>query len=237
MDPVTSLKIIVFPSLEDKIFVSDKRGFYPASSSVFNKSTKGATLVDVQTRNDDQTELRKITDERKISKNKRQFSCPNIINFNTLRSYQEIRPVHKPKRIFNGFFPSRVRSTISGLPNAYKAEGQEITIEELVPNPNTPPCQDGAVLSRTATSRNSSLLSEPITFPNESEPRLSPRLSPRLNAKQDSRRVVYSLRNGSPSPWVDRYKLKQKSISVSSFMDLKNKTSTAEELPVRGFSR
>ena len=124
MDPVTSLKIIVFPSLEDKIFVSDKRGFCPASSSVFNKSTKEATLVDVQTRNDDRTELRKITDERKISKNKRQFSCPNIINFNTLKSYQEIRPVHKPKRIFNGFFPSRVRSTISGLPNAYKAEGQ-----------------------------------------------------------------------------------------------------------------
>ena len=106
---------------------------------------------------------------------------------------------------------------------------QELTLEELVPNPNTPPYHDGAVLSRTATSRNSSLRSEPITFPNDSEPR--------LKTKQDSRRVVYSLRNGSPSPWVDRYKLKQKSISALTYVELKNKTSPAEEPPVRGFSR
>ena len=106
---------------------------------------------------------------------------------------------------------------------------QELTLEELVPNPNTPPYHDGAVLSRNATSRNSSLRSEPITFPNESDSR--------LKTKQDSRRVVYSLRNGSPSPWVDRYKLKQKSISALTYVELKNKTSPAEEPPVRGFSR
>ena len=110
---------------------------------------------------------------------------------------------------------------------------QEVTLEELVPNPNCPPCQDGAVLSRNAASRNSSLRSEPITLPSESEPRLSPR----QKSKQDSRRVVYSLRNGSPSPWVDRYKLKQKSISASTFVEIKNKAGTTEEPPVRGFSR
>ncbi|KAJ7378295.1 hypothetical protein OS493_023542 [Desmophyllum pertusum] len=173
-----------------------------------------------------------LVDERRNSKNRRQFSCPKIIDFNALKSFQDIRPMHKPKRIFNGFFPSRVRSTTTGIPSAYK-EGQDNTLEELVPNPNSPPCQDGAVLSRTATSRNSSLRSEPITLPTESEPRLSPR----QNTKQDSRRVVYSLRNGSPSPWVDRYKLKQKSISASSFVDVKNKSGNVEEPPVRGFSR
>ncbi|XP_073247401.1 uncharacterized protein [Porites lutea] len=226
MDPVTSLKIIVFPSLEDKIFASDRKGFYPTSSSAFN--TKG-TLANRQIQNGDRIDLRKLAAERKISGNKRQFSCPSIIDFNTLKSYQEIRPMHKPKRIFNGFFPSRVRSTISvGLQGAYR-DGQELTLEELVPNPNTPPYHDGAVLSRNATSRNSSLRSEPITFPNESESR--------LKTKQDSRRVVYSLRNGSPSPWVDRYKLKQKSISALTYVELKNKTSPAEEPPVRGFSR
>ena len=123
MDPVTSLKIIVFPSLEEKIFVGDKRGFCPASTNVFGKSTQGSTLLDRQTRNGERTDSRKLAEERKNFKNKRQFSCPNIIDFNTLKSYQEIRPMHKPKRIFNGFFPSRVRSTNAGLPNGYK-EGQ-----------------------------------------------------------------------------------------------------------------
>lgn len=121
MDPVTSLKIIVFPSLEDKIFASDRKGFYPTSSSAFN--TKG-TLANRQIQNGDRIDLRKLAAERKNSGNKRQFSCPSIIDFNTLKSYQEIRPMHKPKRIFNGFFPSRVRSTISvGLQGAYR-DGQ-----------------------------------------------------------------------------------------------------------------
>lgn len=124
MDPVTSMKIIVFPSLEDKIFVGDKRGFCPASSSVFNKPTKSGVLLDGrQTKNGERTELRILADERKNCKNRRQFSCPKIIDFNTLKSFQEIQPMHKPRRIFNGFFPSRVRSTTTGLPSAYK-EGQ-----------------------------------------------------------------------------------------------------------------
>ena len=119
MDPVTSLKIIVFPSLEEKIFVGDKRGFFPASTNVFSKSTFGST----QTRNGERTDSKKLAGERKNLKNKRQFSCPSIVDFNTLKSYQEIRPMHKPKRIFNGFFPSRVRSINAGLPTGYK-EGQ-----------------------------------------------------------------------------------------------------------------
>lgn len=124
MDPVTSLKIIVFPSLEEKIFVRDKKGFCPASSNVFNKPTKSGTLLDDrQTRNGERAESRMLAEERKNSKNRRQFSCPKIIDFNTLKSFQEIRPVHKPRRIFNGFFPSRVRSTTTILGNAYK-EGQ-----------------------------------------------------------------------------------------------------------------
>ena len=126
MDPVTSLKIIVFPSLEDKIFVGDKKGFCPVSSlNVFNKPTKSGILLadDRQTRNGERPESRMRAEERKNSKNRRQFSCPKIIDFNTLKSFQEIRPMHKPRRIFNGFFPSRVRSTTTVLGNAYK-EGQ-----------------------------------------------------------------------------------------------------------------
>lgn len=124
MDPVTSLKIIVFPRLEDKIFVGDKKGFCPASSNVFNKPTKpGVLLDDRQTRNGERTESRILAEERNNPKNRRQFSCPKIIDFNTLKSFQEIRPMHKPRRIFNGFFPSRVRSTTTALGNAYK-EGQ-----------------------------------------------------------------------------------------------------------------
>ena len=124
MDPVTSLKIIVFPSLEDKIFVGDKRGFCPASSSAFNKPAKSGVLLDGrQIRNGERNESRRPADERKNHKNRRQFSCPKIIDFNTLKSFQEIQPMHKPRRIFNGFFPSRVRSTTTGLPSAYK-EGQ-----------------------------------------------------------------------------------------------------------------
>ena len=108
---------------------------------------------------------------------------------------------------------------------------QEVIFEELVPNPNAPPCQEGVVISRTTT--NCSFRSEPITIPNYSDPRLSPRL-PR---KQDTRRVVYSVRNGSLSPWVDRYKLKQKSISTSSNMEVKNKACATGKPSVRGFSR
>lgn len=121
MDPVTSLKIIVFPSLEEKIFASDRRGFYPASSSVFN--TKG-TLANRQIQSGDRIDLRKPEAERKNSGNRRQFSCPNIIDFNTLKSYQEIRPKHKPKRIFNGFFPSKVRSTVSVKLQAVYKDGR-----------------------------------------------------------------------------------------------------------------
>ena len=124
MDQVTSLKIIVFPSLEDKIFVGDKKGFCPSSSYVFNKPKKsGVLLDDRQTRNGERTESRMLAEERKNCKNRRQFSCPKIIDFNALKSFQEIRPVHKPRRIFNGFFPSRVRSTTTALGNAYR-EGQ-----------------------------------------------------------------------------------------------------------------
>ena len=126
MDPVTSLKIIVFPSLEDKIFVGDKKGFCPASSNVFSNKPKksGVLLDDRQTRNGERTESTMLSaEERKNAKNRRQFSCPKIIDFNTLKSFQEIRPMHKPRRIFNGFFPSRVRSTTAALGNAFK-EGQ-----------------------------------------------------------------------------------------------------------------
>ena len=124
MDPVTSLKIIVFPSLEDKIFVGDKKGFCPASSNVLYKPKKSAVLLDDrQTRNGERTESTMLTEERKSAKNRRQFSCPKIIDFNTLKSFQEIRPMHKPRRIFNGFFPSRVRSTTAALGNTFK-EGQ-----------------------------------------------------------------------------------------------------------------
>lgn len=123
MDPVTSLKIMVFPSLEDKLLVGEKRGFCPAFSNVFNKSTQGSTLLNRQAKYGEQIDPRKLAEEHKNFKNRRQFSCPSIIDFNTLKSYQDIRPMHKPKRIFNGFFPSRVRSTNAGLLSAYK-EGQ-----------------------------------------------------------------------------------------------------------------
>lgn len=123
MDPVTSLKIIVFPSLEDKIIIGEKRGFCPASTSAFRKSTQPAcTLWERQPKNGERIDSRKLAEERKNLKNKRQFSCPSIIDFNTLKSYQEIRPMHKPNRIFNGFFPSRVvrSGTNAGLASAYK---------------------------------------------------------------------------------------------------------------------
>lgn len=122
MEPVTSLKIIVFPSLEDKIFVGDKRRFCPTIASVVNNvTTKSGVVLDGR-----QTRIgnNRLTESRILgTRNKRQFSCPKIIDFNTLKSFQEIRPMHKPKRIFNGFFPSKVRSTSMALPNAYK-EGQ-----------------------------------------------------------------------------------------------------------------
>ncbi|XP_068762010.1 uncharacterized protein [Montipora capricornis] len=233
MDGLSSLKVVVLPDLDDKVLSVDKKFFFPASTSVSCRSTyASAVLFDKQTSNGERIDSRKLTEEPKNANNKKQFSCPSIIDFNTLKFYQEIKPVHKPKRIFNGFFPSRVRSINAGLPCAYKEihNVREVTLEELVPNPNTPPCRDGAVLSRTAT--NCSLRSEPITFPNESDPRLSPRLP----SKQDTRRGVYSLRNSSPSPWVGRYKLKKKCISASSYVELKNKTSTPGKQPVRGFS-
>lgn len=127
MEPVTSLKIIVFPSLEDKIFVGDKRRFCPTTSSVVNKSTtKPGLLLDgrqARIGGERAIDARILVDERKNSKNRRQFSCPKIIDFNALKSFQDIRPVHKPRRIFNGFFPSKVRSTTTALSSAYK-EGQ-----------------------------------------------------------------------------------------------------------------
>lgn len=230
METVASLKIVVFPNVEDKLQTAGKKCFLPASTSLLCKSTLTASLFDKQTRNDQRIDLRNLPEEPKNAKKRRQFSCPSIIDFSTLKSYQEIQPVHKPKRIFNGFFPSRVRSINAGLPGANR-DVQEVIFEELVPNPNAPPCQEGVVLSRTTT--NCSFRSEPITIPNYSDPRLSPRL-PR---KQDTRRVVYSVRNGSLSPWVDRYKLKQKSISTSSNMEVKNKACATGKPSVRGFSR
>lgn len=126
---MTSLKIIVFPSLEDKIFVGDKRRFFPTTASVVDSVTtkSGVVLNGRQTRigSDHVTESRIAEDERKNSRNKRQFSCPKIIDFNTLKSFQEIRPMHKPRRIFNGFFPSMVRSTTTALQSPYR-EGQVI---------------------------------------------------------------------------------------------------------------
>ena len=89
-----------------------------AASSLL-KPTKQGTQLDEKKRSDEWREMGKLSDGRN-SRNKKQFSCPTIVDFNSLKSYQEIRPMHKPKRIFNGFFPSRVRSAMTGLPNTYK---------------------------------------------------------------------------------------------------------------------
>ena len=121
MDGLSSLKVVVFPDLEDKVLSVDKKCFFPASTSVSCRSTHAsAVLFDKQTSNGERIDSRKQTEEPKNANNKKQFSCPSIIDFNTLKFYQEIKPVHKPKRIFNGFFPSRVRSINAGLPCAYK---------------------------------------------------------------------------------------------------------------------
>lgn len=118
METVASLKTVVFPNVDDEVQAADKKWFLPASTSLFCKSTLTASLFDKQTRYDQRIDLRNLPEEPKSAKKRRQFSCPSIIDFSTLKSYQEIQPVHKPKRIFNGFFPSRVRSINAGLPSA-----------------------------------------------------------------------------------------------------------------------
>ena len=126
-----------------------------------------------------------------------------------------------------------------------RAQGQEFVWEELPPDtstwksptrrasPHRQPSQERAVAS--PVSQCSSAYRYPTPNPT---PVWSRNVSPVPQPRQDKRSVVSSLRNGTPSPWINRYKLKQKSNSMLNVYDMKRKSQTQALQPVfRVYSR
>jgi len=174
-------------------------------------------------------------------KSERQFCCPTIVNFNTTKPYQEIRPEHKPRRIFNGFFPQRVRTgnhIYSNTLNRLRLQEQEFAWEEAPSEPSSPansqPPHERAVtppVSQHSSSAYRYLAPSPT-------PTWRQNISPDLKPRIDTHRVACSLRNGNPSPWIVRYKLKQKSNSMLSLSDVRENAKTQALKPhFRVYSR
>lgn len=173
------------------------------------------------------------------SKSERQFCCPAIVNFNTTKPYQEIRPEHKPRRIFNGFFPQRIRTGNCVYSNRLRQQEQEFVWEEIPSEPsppaNTQPSHERPVyspVSQHSSSANRYL--SPSPTPTWSHHKVSADLKPRM----DTQRAASSLRSGNPSPWIIRYKLKQKSNSMLSLSHMKDEAQSQALKPhFRVYSR
>ncbi|XP_048576307.1 uncharacterized protein LOC125556659 [Nematostella vectensis] len=168
-------------------------------------------------------------EKRRNAKNSRQYACPPIVDLTSMKQYAEVQPQHRPKRIFNGFFPSKIRTSHpSNTPVGIPRE-KDAYFENLGPDPNASPYQHGAVLGRVDFK--SGQHSEP-TVCRADKPHRPSQTAPA------NRWVMYSLRNGAPSPWVNRYKIKQKSIVGCNPGELRpGRPTNLVALEQRGYSR
>lgn len=115
---MASLKIVVFPGLEEITYSTEKKAnssnpvleFLADRSSVTREE-----LYTIEQIGNRQTESEKM---RKNIKNGRQFICPPILDLAMTRQNSETQTVNKPTRIFNGFFPSKIRTSTS--PNSIR---------------------------------------------------------------------------------------------------------------------
>lgn len=101
VEPTGQLKVIILPGPEGS-GCENRNGFTP---KIANQLTRPCIANDKLIKDDfPKLEL------QQTQKDKRMYSCPRIVNFNATKPYQEIRPEHKPRRIFNGFFPQKIRT-------------------------------------------------------------------------------------------------------------------------------
>lgn len=127
MDSNSPLKIVVIQGPERKM-MAERRGFHANTLGQFAALSNAFT-----TQQEDGIQLKERSyhgglEERRLFRKRREYSCPSIIDFNNMKPYQELRPVHKPRRIFNGFFPSKVRSP----PTTHVANNSARTTERQV---------------------------------------------------------------------------------------------------------
>lgn len=112
---MTSLKIVVFPGLEEITYTTEKKTAAPQSNPVLEfladrSSVTREELYTIEQLSNKQVEAEKL---QRNNKNCRQFVCPPILDLAISSKTKELQPTHKPKRIFNGFFPSKIRTSTS----------------------------------------------------------------------------------------------------------------------------
>ncbi|KAK3728533.1 hypothetical protein QZH41_011616 [Actinostola sp. cb2023] len=223
---MSSLKIVVFPGLEEVSYTTEKKA--TLGNPVLEFLSEGSSVTQEQLYTIEQLASKQLESEnRRYAKNSREFVCPPILDLAMTTRASELQPVNKPRRIFNGFFPSKIR-TSNSCPNSTRdMKSKQELFEEIVPDSTTSPYQNGVYQGRTGS---------------RSTPKSEPAVSWSSNQQSShershrDRKIVYSLRNGSPSPWINRYQLKKNSISSYNAMELKNQAMSYDSTS-RGLSR
>jgi len=116
---MTSLKIVVFPGLEDISYTTEKKSTAQSNPVLEflgdRASTTREELYTIEQLSNKQNEAEKYARrDGKNCKNSRQFVCPPILDLSiSSQTSSGLQQPNKPKRIFNGFFPSKVRTSTS----------------------------------------------------------------------------------------------------------------------------
>ncbi|XP_031558608.1 uncharacterized protein LOC116295048 [Actinia tenebrosa] len=223
---MSSLKIVVFPGPEGVAYTTEKRAVQTNPMIDFlSQHSSTRTQEQIHTIKQITNNHLEAADKRKNTKLKgRQLVCPPILDLamNKCHPNCEQHPAHKHRRIINGFFPSKIRtSSNTGNVKDPRQEKQEPFEENLTADSPLEPHQNGSFLSRSG-SKHGQLSEQPTArrFNDQHEEKV-----------HSGRRVTLSLRNGSPSPWINRYQIKKKSISAC------NKGNTNSQFVTRGYSR
>lgn len=113
---MSSLKIVVFPGLEEVSYTTEKKA--TLGNPVLEFLSEGSSVTQEQLYTIEQLASKQLESEnRRYAKNSREFVCPPILDLAMTTRASELQPVNKPRRIFNGFFPSKIR-TSNSCPNS-----------------------------------------------------------------------------------------------------------------------
>ncbi|XP_028395401.1 uncharacterized protein LOC114519461 [Dendronephthya gigantea] len=132
------------------------------------------------------------------------YSCPKIIDMSNIDFYQDRVSQRQPRRIFNGFFPNKILTTQGCIGNdhgaAHSTRGRTL-------QPQVGMClqrKDSANFTGLSSSRE---LHSSGNFHRPSYQSTDPNVGHFGCRRSDS---SWPVRNGSPSPWLQRYKLKKR---------------------------
>lgn len=110
---MSSLKIVVFPGPEGVAYTTEKRAVQTNPIIDFiSEHSSTRTQEQIYTIKQITNGHLEISDKRKNTKDGRQLVCPPILDLAMNKCHScEQHPAHKHRRIINGFFPSKIRTS------------------------------------------------------------------------------------------------------------------------------